>query len=43
MDETFRDIQRNIMTLNSIFMLVHQVRISEALEDLRDRLGRKKR
>ena len=40
MDEIFRSIQRNIMTLNSIFMLVHQIRIAEALEDLRDRKKR---
>jgi hypothetical protein len=43
MDEVFRNIQGNILTLNSIFMLIHQVRISEALVDIRDRLGRKGR
>jgi hypothetical protein len=36
-------ISRNIMTINSVLMLVHQIRISDALQDLRDVLARKKR
>jgi hypothetical protein len=42
MDESFDWIQKMIITFNSVFMLIHQVRISEALEDLRDRLGRRR-
>lgn len=42
MKEILDDFRRNIMAINSVLMLVHQVRISEALRDLRDKLVRKK-
>lgn len=40
MDES--GIQRAILIFNSTLMLIHQVRISDALQDLRDALAKKK-
>ena len=42
MDETVEWIQKAILTMNSVFILIRQVRIEETLEDLRDRLRRKR-
>lgn len=40
MDEA--GIQRAILVFNTTMMLIHQVRISDALQDLRDVLAKKK-
>ena len=41
MDEASRHIHQIIMTVNATMMLMYQIRISEALDSLKDRFGKK--